>query len=159
HPIVIMLTVPLAVAGGLFGLYAMGSTFNIYSQVGMIILIGLAAKNGILIVEFANQLRDDGRTAEDAVVEASIIRLRPILMTGISTAIGALPLVLAMGPGSVSRGSIGIVILSGVLFSTLMTLFVIPVFYRMLAPYTTSPGHIAAMLRGQISETGDKTAE
>ena len=159
HPVVIMLTVPLAVAGGLFGLYAMGSTFNIYSQVGMIILIGLAAKNGILIVEFANQLRDDGRTAEEAVVEASVIRLRPIMMTGISTAIGALPLVLAMGPGSVSRGSIGIVILSGVLFSTLLTLFIIPVFYRMLAPYTTSPGHIAAMLRGQITERETPPAE
>lgn len=146
HPFIIMLTVPLAVAGGLAGLYLAGYSFNIYSQVGMIILIGLAAKNGILIVEFANQLRDLGYDVEEAVIEASRIRLRPILMTGLSTAMGALPLILAMGAGQVSRGSIGMIIFTGVIFATFFTLFVIPVFYRMLAGYTTSPGHIAKRL-------------
>jgi multidrug efflux pump len=146
HPFIIMLTVPLAVAGGLAGLYLAGYSFNIYSQVGMIILIGLAAKNGILIVEFANQLRDLGYDVEEAVIEASRIRLRPIIMTGLSTAMGALPLILAMGAGQVSRASIGTIIFSGVIFATFFTLFVIPVFYRMLAGYTTSPGYIAHRL-------------
>lgn len=152
HPAVIMLTVPLAIVGGLFGLWLMGSTFNVYSMVGLIILIGLAAKNGILIVEFANQLRDLGYEVEDAVLEACKIRLRPIMMTGLSTVFGALPLVLASGAGSASRGSIGIVIVSGVFFSTAFTLLIIPVFYRMAAPYTTSPGKIAEELQQQQLE-------
>ena len=149
HPFTIMLTVPLAIAGGLLGLYVMGDTLNIYSQVGVIILIGLASKNGILIVEFANQLRDKGFEVEEALFEACRTRLRPILMTGVSTAIGTLPLVLSTGPGSVSRSSIGIVIVSGVVFATIFTLFVIPVFYRLLAPYTSSPGTIERLLSGQ----------
>ncbi len=117
-----------------------------YGLLALIILIGLAAKNGILIVEFANQLRDLGYDVEEAVIEASRIRLRPILMTGLSTAMGALPLILAMGAGQISRGSIGMIIFTGVIFATFFTLFVIPVFYRMLAGYTTSPGHIAQRL-------------
>lgn len=163
HPFVIMLTVPLAIAGGLFGLWVTAGSLNIYSQVGMIILVGLASKNGILIVEFANQLRDAGRTVEEAVLEASEIRLRPILMTGLSTAFGTLPLVLATGPGSVSRASIGIVIMFGVTFSTFFTLYVIPVFYRVFAPYTSSPGTIARLLTGQESRhreiVGENPAE
>ncbi|MEE8370762.1 MAG: efflux RND transporter permease subunit, partial [Sphingomonadales bacterium] len=164
HPFIIMLTVPLAVAGGLAGLYLAGYSFNIYSQIGMIILIGLAAKNGILIVEFANQLRDLGYDVEEAVLEASQIRLRPILMTGLSTAMGALPLILASGAGQVSRGSIGIIIFTGVIFATFFTLFVIPVFYRLLAGYTTSPGHIAQRLskyEGEfvIKRKGEEPAE
>ncbi len=149
HPAVIMLTVPLAIVGGLGGLWLLGSTLNIYSMVGLIILIGLAAKNGILIVEFANQLRDLGYEVEEAVLEACKIRLRPIMMTGLSTVFGAVPLVLASGAGSVSRASIGIVIVSGVFFSTVFTLVIVPVFYRMAAPYTTSPGKIAAELKKQ----------
>ena len=140
HPFTIMLTVPLAIAGGLIGLYVMGDSLNIYSQVGIVILIGLASKNGILIVEFANQLRDKGLDVEQALLEACTTRLRPILMTGFSTAMGTLPLVLAVGPGSVSRGSIGIVIVSGVIFATFFTLFIIPVFYRMFAPFTSLAG-------------------
>lgn len=139
HPIVIMLAVPLALLGAVIGLYLGGSTFNIYSQVGIIILVGIAAKNGILIVEFANQLRDAGRSVHEAVLEASEIRLRPIVMTGLSTTFGALPLVLASGAGSESRVTIGIVIVGGVFITTFLTLFVVPVFYNLLAPYTRSP--------------------
>ncbi|MCG8505933.1 MAG: efflux RND transporter permease subunit [Sphingomonadales bacterium] len=147
HPLVIMLTVPLAMVGGLLGLYFTGSTLNIYSQIGIIILVGLASKNGILIVEFANQLRDAGQEFKDALMNAARIRLRPIIMTGLSTSAGALPLVLAAGPGSNSRGSIGIVIVTGVLFATLFTLFVVPVFYMVLARRTKSPGAIEAELK------------
>ncbi len=139
HPFIILLTVPLAVAGALFGLWLSGGTLNIYSQIGVVILIGLAAKNGILIVEFANQLRDQGRDFDEAIREASRIRFRPILMTGLSTAIGALPLVLASGAGSASRVTIGTVIFAGVLVATLLTLFVVPVFYGLLARRTRSP--------------------
>ena len=142
-PAVIMLTVPLAAAGGLFGLYMAGSSLNIYSQIGLIILIGVAAKNGILIVEFANQLRDQGRTIREAVIEASSLRLRPIIMTSIATAFGALPLVLWQGAGAGSRQTIGVVIFAGAIFATLLTLFILPVFYNLLAKYTRSPEHVA----------------
>jgi multidrug efflux pump len=139
HPAIIMLTVPLAAFGGLFGLLMGGSTINLYSEIGLIILIGVAAKNGILIVEFANQLRDEGLSVREAVIEAAQLRLRPIVMTSIATAAGALPLVLAHGPGSNSRNTIGMVITSGALFSTLLTLFVVPIMYETLARFTRSP--------------------
>lgn len=138
-PAVIMLTVPLAAAGGLFGLLMAGSSLNIYSQIGLIILIGVAAKNGILIVEFANQLRDQGRSIKEAIVESSALRLRPIIMTSIATAFGALPLVLWHGAGAGSRQTIGVVIFGGALFATLLTLFVVPVIYGALARFTKSP--------------------
>jgi len=138
-PAVIMLTVPLAAAGGLFGLLMSGSSLNIYSQIGLIILIGVAAKNGILIVEFANQLRDQGRSIKEAVVESSALRLRPIIMTSIATAFGALPLVLWQGAGAGSRQTIGVVIFTGAMFATLLTLFVVPVIYGLLARFTKSP--------------------
>ena len=139
HPLVIMLTVPLAVFGGLFGLVLGGSSINAYSQIGIIILVGLAAKNGILIVEFANQLRDQGLQIRDALCEAVRVRFRPIVMTNVATALGVLPLVLATGPGAAGRQTIGLVIMFGVGFATLFTLFVIPVFYDMLARYTRPP--------------------
>ena len=139
HPAVIMLTVPLAALGGLFGLLLGGSTINTYSEIGLIILIGVAAKNGILIVEFANQLRDEGRSIHDAVIEAAALRLRPIIMTSIAAAFGALPLILAAGPGAGSRKTIGVVIFTGAIFATLLTLFVVPVFYNLLARFTKSP--------------------
>jgi multidrug efflux pump len=138
-PAVIMLTVPLAAAGGLFGLLMAGSSLNIYSQIGLIILIGVAAKNGILIVEFANQLRDQGRSIREAIIESSTLRLRPIIMTSIATAFGALPLVLWHGAGAGSRQTIGVVIFTGAMFSTLLTLFVVPVIYGALARFTKSP--------------------
>jgi multidrug efflux pump len=142
-PAVIMLTVPLAAAGGLFGLIMAGSSLNIYSQIGLIILIGVAAKNGILIVEFANQLRDQGRSIHDAIIEASTLRLRPIIMTSIATAFGALPLVLWQGAGAGSRQTIGVVIFAGAMFATLLTLFVVPVIYGVLARFTKSPEYTA----------------
>jgi multidrug efflux pump len=146
HPLVIMLTVPLGVLGALLGLWLTGGTINLFSQIGIVMLVGLAAKNGILIVEFANQLRDAGRNVHDAIVEAAAVRLRPILMTSIATVMGAIPLVIFGGPGSASRATIGIVIVFGVSFSTLLSLFVVPAFYALLAKYTSSPEALAHQL-------------
>lgn len=139
HPLVIMLTVPLALVGAYVGLYLSGFSINIYSQIGLVMLIGLAAKNGILIVEFTNQLRDAGTEFEEAIKRASMLRLRPIVMTAFTTLFSALPLVLATGPGAESRAVIGMVIFSGVLFSVFMTLFIIPTAYSYLARRTGSP--------------------
>ncbi|QIL19931.1 efflux RND transporter permease subunit [Thermomonas sp. HDW16] len=146
HPLVIMLTVPLGVLGALLGLWVTGGTMNLFSQIGIVMLVGLAAKNGILIVEFANQLRDAGRSVHDAIIEAASVRLRPILMTSIATIMGALPLVIFGGPGSASRGTIGVVVVFGVAFSTLLSLFVVPAFYALLAKYTRSPEELAHQL-------------
>lgn len=153
HPLVIMLTVPLGVLGALLGLWVAGSTLNLFSQIGIVMLVGLAAKNGILIVEFANQLRDEGRDISDAILEACAVRLRPILMTSVATIMGAIPLVVAGGPGSASRSTIGIVVIFGVAFSTLLSLFVVPVFYRLLAPYTRSPEAVKHRLEKLEAET------
>ena len=139
HPAVIMLTVPVAALGGLFGLLMAGSTMNTYSQIGLIILVGIAAKNGILIVEFANQLRDEGLSIREAVIESAALRLRPIIMTSISAAAGAIPLIVWGGAGGESRKTIGVTIFSGAIFATLVTLFIVPVFYNLLARYTKSP--------------------
>jgi multidrug efflux pump len=139
HPLVIMFTVPLALVGAFIGLYLSNMTINIYSQIGLVMLIGLAAKNGILIVEFANQLRDAGTEFEEAIRRAATQRLRPIVMTGFTTVFSALPLVLASGPGAESRMVIGMVIFSGVLFSAFMTLFIVPTAYTYLARSTGSP--------------------
>ncbi len=153
HPLVIMLTVPLAMLGALLGLWLFGSSLNLFSQIGIVMLVGLAAKNGILIVEFANQLRDDGMAIRDAIIESAAVRMRPILMTSIATIMGAVPLVLAGGPGSASRATIGIVIIAGVAFSTLLSLFVVPAFYALLAPYTRSPEAVARRLETLEAET------
>jgi len=153
HPLVIMLTVPLGVLGALLGLWLTGGTINLFSQIGIVMLVGLAAKNGILIVEFANQLRDAGRNVHDAIVEAAAVRLRPILMTSIATVMGAIPLVIFGGPGSASRATIGIVIVFGVSFSTLLSLFVVPAFYALLAKYTSSPEALAHQLDTLEAET------
>ncbi len=160
HPAVIMLTVPLAALGGLFGLLMAGSTINTYSEIGLIILIGVAAKNGILIVEFANQLRDQGRSVTEAVIEAAGIRLRPIIMTSIAAAFGSLPLILAGGPGAGSRRTIGVVIFSGAIFATLLTLFVVPVFYNLLARFTKSPQWTARLIDAfETREPGDRRVD
>ena len=153
HPLVIMLTVPLGVLGALIGLALTGGTLNLFSQIGIVMLVGLAAKNGILIVEFANQLRDDGRKIRDAIIESASVRLRPILMTSIATIAGALPLVLAGGPGSASRATIGVVVISGVAFSTLLSLFIVPVFYVLLAKYTRSPDAVSHELEKLEAQT------
>jgi multidrug efflux pump len=149
HPFVIMLTVPLAVLGALLGLLLLGSSLNLYSQIGIIMLVGLAAKNGILIVEFANQLRDQGRTVGEAIRESAAVRLRPIVMTSIATVVGALPLLFAFGAGSASRRTIGTVVVFGVLLSTFLSLFVVPAIYRLLAGYTESPHAVAQRLAAQ----------
>lgn len=143
HPFVILATVPLAVFGAVLGLWLVGSSLNIYSQIGIVMLVGLAAKNGILIVEFANQLRDEGKRFDDAIIEAASIRLRPIVMTSLATAAGSLPLVIASGAGAASRESIGIVIFSGMIVATMFTLFVIPTAYSVIARRTGSPLAIA----------------
>lgn len=149
HPLVIMLGVPLAIGGALLGLFITGNTLNLYSQIGLVMLIGLAAKNGILIVEFANQLRDAGKPFNEALVEASTLRLRPILMTGVTTVAGAIPLVFAFGAGAETRSVIGIVVVSGVSVSMFLTLFVIPVLYSLLARNTTSPGSVRKRLEAE----------
>jgi multidrug efflux pump len=146
HPLVIMVTVPLAVAGGLLGLWVSGKTLNIYSQIGIIMLVGIAAKNGVLIVEFINQLRDKGMEFKDAIVEASRIRLRPVIMTAFAAVMGSVPLILAEGPGSASRAALGVVIFSGVTFATFFTLFIVPAVYNLMARRTGSPNAIAYRL-------------
>jgi multidrug efflux pump len=143
HPFVILLTVPLALVGALAGLELMGMSLNIYSQIGIVMLIGLAAKNGILIVEFANQLRDKGIAFEEALISASQQRLRPIVMTTFTTVTSAIPLVLAVGPGAESRMVIGVVIFAGVSLASIFTLFIVPGAYYWLCRNTGSPQAIA----------------
>jgi multidrug efflux pump len=138
------------VTGGLLGLVLSGQTINVYSQIGTILLIGLASKNGILIVEFANQLRDAGRTVAEAAMEGAVLRLRPILMTTLSTAIGAIPLAAATGAGAESRMAIGMVVVCGVLFSAAFTLVVIPVLYAALAKYSGSVKAVQRRLQEQL---------
>lgn len=151
HPFVIMLTVPLAMSGALLALLLSGQSLNIYSQVGLVLLIGLAAKNGILIVEFANQLRDEGREFHSALIEASVTRLRPILMTAVTTMAGAIPLIVSTGPGAESRLVIGTVIMAGVGSATIFTLFVVPVAYDLLARHTGSPNAVKRRLEEEIA--------
>jgi multidrug efflux pump len=146
HPFIILLSTPLAVTGGLLALHWTGNTLNVFSQIGMILLIGLMAKNGILVVEFANQLRDRGMSIHDAVLEASVVRLRPILMTSIATVLGAVPLAMATGAGAESRQAIGVVIVGGVTLSTFLTLYAVPALYLLLAGFTKPIGAIAARL-------------
>jgi multidrug efflux pump len=153
HPLVIMLTVPLAMAGALLGLHLGGYTLNLYSQIGLIMLVGLAAKNGILIVEFANQLRDAGEAFHEALLEATRVRFRPIVMTGITTAAGSLPLLLSSGAGAETRAVIGTVVLYGVLAGTLFTLFIVPVAYDLLARRTGSPRQLQARLEQELADS------
>ncbi|HSR64412.1 MAG TPA: efflux RND transporter permease subunit [Xanthomonadaceae bacterium] len=158
HPLVIMLTVPLAVLGALLGLWLFGKSLNLFSQIGIVMLVGLAAKNGILIVEFANQRRDAGLPVREAILEAAATRMRPILMTSIATIAGAMPLMLATGAGAGSRTSIGVVVVFGVALSTLLSLFVVPAFYLLLAPYTRSPDertHALDRLEQEIAPVED----
>ncbi|MFV0574257.1 MAG: multidrug efflux RND transporter permease subunit [Vibrio sp.] len=150
NPLVVMFTVPMGILGGFIGLFFMGQGLNIYSQIGMIMLIGMVTKNGILIVEFANQLRDRGIAFENAIVDASVRRLRPILMTAFTTIAGSLPLVFSTGAGYESRIAVGTVVLFGMSFATLVTLFVIPQMYRLMSRNTKSPGHVEALLEKEM---------
>ena len=132
NPLTIMLTVPIALTAGLYTLFLTGTSLNVYSQIGFLMLIGLIAKNGILVVEFANQLRNEGYSIDDAIIESSLTRLRPVLMTTISTLLGAIPLVLSSGAGAESRYSMAIVVFGGITLSALITLYLIPALYRFI---------------------------
>ncbi|MGL6315904.1 vibriobactin export RND transporter permease subunit VexH [Vibrio sp. WXL103] len=150
NPLVVMFTVPMGVFGGFLGLFVMSQGMNIYSQIGMIMLIGMVTKNGILIVEFANQLRDKGVEFEQAIIDASARRLRPIMMTAFTTLAGAIPLIISTGAGYESRVAVGTVIFFGMGFATLVTLFVIPAMYRLISINTRSPGHVEAELNIEL---------
>ena len=156
HPLVIMLTVPLGLVGAMYGLFITDSSLNIYSQIGIVMLIGLSAKNGILIVEFANQLRDKGIAFEQALVDAAVQRLRPIIMTSLTTVMSAIPLVFATGPGSESRMVIGVVIFAGVSVATILTLFIIPCAYSLLARKTQSPEFLSQKIAEQARALEEK---
>ena len=146
HPVVILATVPLALTGALLGLWLFGASINVYSQIGAIMLIGIACKNGILIVEFANQLRDRGVEFVESVIESASIRLRPILMTSLCTAFGAVPLMIATGAGAESRQAIGSAVFFGTLVSLALTLFVVPALYTLLARNTRSPEYVSQLI-------------
>jgi multidrug efflux pump subunit AcrB len=140
-PFIIMLTVPMAIAGAVLSLWIFGQTLNIFSEIGMILLIGIVTKNGILIVEFANQKQLAGATKRVAAFEAASARFRPIVMTSLATIFGALPIALALGAGAQSRIPLGIVVVGGLLFSLILTLFVIPVMYMLLSGTKIKPKH------------------
>jgi hydrophobe/amphiphile efflux-1 (HAE1) family protein len=146
HPLIIMVTVPLALLGAVFGLKLFGLTINIFSQIAVIMLIGIAAKNGVLIVEFANQLRDRGVEFLDAIVQAAKTRLRPVLMTSLCTSFGALPLMLATGAGAEQRRPIGIVVFFGMMVAVFLTLVAVPTAYALFARKTSSPQHVSRIV-------------
>ncbi|MEY8840767.1 efflux RND transporter permease subunit [Cribrihabitans sp. XS_ASV171] len=154
HPIIILLSVPVGVAGAIYAMAAGGLSLNVYSQIGIILLIGLVAKNGILIVEFANQLRDEGKSVREAVILAAVLRLRPIMMTVLSTILGALPLVLATGAGAESRQAIGTVIIAGLSLSAVMMLLVTPILYDLLARFTRPRGAVEKALERELAAQG-----
>jgi len=140
-PLIIILTVPMAIAGAVLSLWMFGHTINIFSQIGAIMLIGLVTKNGILIVEFANQNRMKGMGKHEAAIYSSVQRLRPILMTSLAMALGALPIALSLGAAATSRIPLGIVIVGGIMFSLLLTLFVLPAMYT----YMSTPKKVSEM--------------
>jgi multidrug efflux pump subunit AcrB len=151
-PIIIMITVPLALAGAVLTLWLFGQTFNIFSQIGIILLIGLVTKNGILIVEFANQKRRKGELKLPAVVNAAVARLRPVLMTTLATTLGALPIALAIGSAGSSRVPLGIVIVGGMLFALILTLYVVPALYSYLSSIKKQSAFEVAMEEPVLSE-------
>jgi multidrug efflux pump len=146
HPLVILAAVPMALTGALFGLWLFGSSINIFSQIGAVMLIGIASKNGILIVEFANQLRDRGEEFVEATIDAATARLRPVLMTTLATAVGAVPLMVATGAGAESRQSIGATVFFGSIFAVALTLFVVPALYVKIARNTRSPQYLSRLI-------------
>jgi multidrug efflux pump len=151
QPLVIMISIPLSVLGAVLALYVTDQTLNIYSQVALVMLVGLAAKNGVLIVEFINQKRDEGLALREAILEGSSDRLRPILMTAVTTAIGSIPLVFASGAGAESRFVIGIVIIAGTLVGSGLTLLVTPTVYASIAGKTRPPGHTGRQLDNALA--------
>jgi multidrug efflux pump len=153
HPAIIMVTVPLALLGAVFGLKLHGLSINIFSQIAVIMLIGIAAKNGVLIVEFANQLRDRGLEFTEAIVEAAVTRLRPVLMTSLCTAFGAVPFLFASGAGAEQRTPIGVVVFYGTLVSVFLTLFVVPAVYSLVARRTKSSAHTSRLVDRLLGAT------
>ncbi|MBC8338998.1 MAG: efflux RND transporter permease subunit [Alphaproteobacteria bacterium] len=149
---VIILTVPFGLAAAVFALKLTGSTINIYSQIGLVMLVGLMAKNGILVVEFADQLRDRGKSVHDAIREAAMTRLRPVMMTMLSTVLGALPLILGSGAGAEARSAIGWVVFGGLGIATVFTLILIPVIYSLLAPLAPPRAHAGVRLDRELRD-------
>jgi len=152
--VIVILTVPFGLAAAVFALLLTGQSLNLYSQIGLVMLIGLMTKNAILLVEFMDQLRDEGRTVPDAIMEGVRIRLRPVIMTVLSTVLGALPLVLGEGPGSEARGAIGWVIFGGLGLSTVFTLYFAPLSYALIAPHLKPRAHAGRELARQLRDAG-----
>jgi len=148
--LVVVLTVPFGLAAAIYALSLSGTSINIYSQIGLVMLVGLMAKNGILVVEFADQLRDAGKSVREAVHDAAMVRLRPIMMTMISTVLGGLPLVLGSGAGAEARAAIGWVVFGGLGFATVFTLFLTPVLYLLLAPLVSARADGSLKLQTQL---------
>ena len=157
-PIIIIMTVPMAVAGAFLSLWLFGQSWNIFSQIGTIMLIGLVTKNGILIVEFANQLKENGKSVHDAIREASVSRLRPILMTSLAIAIGALPIAMALGAAAKSRMGMGVVIVGGTTFSLVLTLFVIPSIYSYWSKEHQTNTDLQESLKAALAEEKNHSA-
>ena len=150
--LVVMMTVPFGIAAALFALYLTDTSINIYSQIGLVMLIGLLAKNSILLVEFADQLRDKGLGVREAVEQAAIIRLRPITMTLVSTLLGGLPLILSTGAGAEARNAIGWVVFGGLGFAVLFTLFLTPVLYLAMARLVKPRGDESKRLENELMQ-------
>ena len=149
--LVILFTVPFGLAAAAIAILLTGGTLNVYSQIGLVLLVGIMAKNGILIVEFANQRRDEGMDVDAAIRNAATVRLRPVMMTMAASVIGAVPLILAFGAGAEARLALGWVIIGGLGFATLLTLFLTPVAYRILAPLSNPRAHESRILAEELS--------
>jgi multidrug efflux pump subunit AcrB len=147
-----MLTVPFGIGAAVVAIWLTGGSLNYYSQIGLVMLIGIMAKNGILIVEFANQLRFEGRDIDTAIRDAVALRLRPVVMTMVSTVLGGLPLVLATGAGAEARVAIGWVVVGGLGFATVFTLFLSPVLYRLISPLGQVPGRNRRALDAELAQ-------
>ena len=153
--VVVMLTVPFGIAAAIYALFLTGVSLNIYSQIGLVMLIGLLAKNSVLLVEFADQLRDRGESVREAIEQAASIRLRPIMMTLVSTILGGLPLILSSGAGAEARNSIGWVVFGGLGLATVFTLYLTPVLYLWLARFTKPRADESARLAQELDEANE----
>jgi hydrophobic/amphiphilic exporter-1 (mainly G- bacteria), HAE1 family len=156
---IIMVTVPFGLACGVFALLLTGGSLNVYSEIGLVLLVGIMAKNGILVVEFANQLRDDGLSIRDAVEKASQVRLRPIMMTKLSTILGAVPLLIAAGPGAEARSALGWVIVGALGFAAISTLYLTPATYLLLARLSKPRAHEQVELERELLLARAQAAE
>lgn len=149
---IVMFTVPFGLAAAVFALLITGQSLNLFSQIGLVMLIGLMTKNAILLVEFMDQMRDEGKSVDEAITEGVRIRLRPVVMTVLSTVLGALPLILSTGPGAEARNAIGWVVFGGLGLSTIFTLYLAPLGYAIIAPYLKPRAHAGRQLEEQLSK-------